>query len=39
MVNSLGIGSISAMYVCLAANNNLIISTLDHLQAMIALSE
>lgn len=38
-IYSLGIGSISAMYVCLAANNNLIISTLDHLQAMIALSK
>lgn len=33
----LGIASISAMYICLAAKNNLIIGTLEHLQGMVDL--
>lgn len=35
----LGIFSICSMYICLAANNDLIIATLDHLQDMMTLSE
>lgn len=36
---SLGIISIMAMYICLAAENDLIIATLDHLQEMVTMSE
>lgn len=35
----LGISSIVAMYICLACKNELIITTLDHLQGMVTLSE
>lgn len=35
----LGISSILAFYICLAANNDLIIATLDHLQEMVTLSK
>lgn len=35
----LGILSIAAMYICLAAENDLIITTLEHLQGMVTLSK
>lgn len=35
----LGISSILAIYICLAAKNDMIIATLDHLQEMVTLSK